>query len=422
MRRSILPGVGLVLTLAAGHTAFAAPGDLDAGFSGDGYQVFPFPSGTYDSAYDVLILENDEVVAGGISQAAGTNRFGLLRTTPGGGLDESFSDDGYLIDSFDPAGHDVPNVLLHQDGKYIAAGWSDKGEGRRITLARYDSNGDRTTGFGNEGVRFTSVGPGDELVYGGAMSGGKIVLAGRHEEDEDADGFVVRYTAGGDLDDTFSKDGIRRFALGSSVAFDALAVQDDRKIVAAGTSTKNGVTALTLVRFLPNGSLDDSFSGDGSIRVPFADAAGASAVVITPSGKIVAAGWAELAMDEYKAPVVRVRPNGALDDTFSDDGKALVTYGTDPQSLADDLVLQPDGKLVLLGAHIAADYVDSDVGAARIRSNGSLDDTFSGDGRRTFDFEGWDFATAGELQSDGRLIFVGGSESDFLVGAIDTGL
>ena len=422
MRRSALPVIALVLSLVAGQMASAATGDLDAGFSGDGYQVFSFPSSTYDSAYDVIVLGNDKIVVGGNTKGDAGNRFGLLRTTAGGGLDESFSDDGFLIDTFEPAGDDVPTVLLKQDGKYVAGGWGTNGEARRVIVARYNADGDLTTGFGNGGVRFTSVGPGDETTYGGAMSGDKIVLAGHHEEGEDVDGFLVRYTAGGDLDDTFSGDGTRRFSLGSVAGLEDVAVQDDRKLVAVGFSTKNGVLAVTVARFMPNGSLDESFSDDGVVRVPFGDSAGASSVVITPGGKIVAAGWSRVSAEGFKVPVVRVRPNGELDDTFSDDGKALFTFGTRPESLADDVVLQPDGKLVLLGSHIAAEQADNDVGVARVRLNGTLDDSFSGDGRRAFAFEGWDYATAGAFQSNGRLIFVGGSEDDFLVGAIDTGL
>ena len=400
----------------------AAPGDLDNSFSENGYRLFNFPANGYDYGYDV-ILSDGKIIVGGLTQADGVNRFGLARFTGSGELDESFSNDGSVADSFGPA-HDANYILLKQGDNYVTAGWSDKDENRRVLIARYNSDGDLTEGFGRGGLgfRFTSLGPGQAVPYGGDLSGNKIVLAGQDEEGPHEDGFVIRYTGSGDLDQTFSEDGIRRFTYGQFAGFDAVAVQDDDKIVAAGYSTKDGLQALTVARFKTNGEMDDSFSSDGITRIPFGDSSGASAVAITPGGKIVVGGYALLGEGEIKAAVARLHPGGGLDDSFAGDGKTLFHFGSEPESRPQDIVLQSDGKALLLGSVLTAGQTDSDVGVARLRGNGTLDDSFSGNGRDTLEFEAWDNGSGGALQANGRFMFVGGSGDDYLIGAIQTGV
>ena len=78
----------------------------------------------------------------------------------------------------------------------------------------------------------------------------------------------------GDLDTSFGTGGGSASLFGQSppVAFFAVAVQSDGKIVAAGaTNVSEGIGALSQVlvaRFNTNGSLDSSFSGDGFAGSP----------------------------------------------------------------------------------------------------------------------------------------------------------
>ena len=69
--------------------------------------------------------------------------------------------------------------------------------------------------------------------------------------------------------------------------------------------------------------------------------------------------------------VVRLNADGSLDTTFSGDGKAVIELGSPDQ--AKSVVVQPDGKLVLAGT----------TGVVRLNADGSLDTTFSGDGIST---------------------------------------
>jgi uncharacterized delta-60 repeat protein len=91
---------------------------------------------------------------------------------------------------------------------------------------------------------------------------------------------------------------------------------------------------------------------------------------------------------------------GDLDPTFSGDGKQTTNLGFGISSAAAT-VRQPDGKIVAVGSD------GNDFALARYNPNGSLDPSFSGDGRQTTDFGGGDLANGVALQGDGKIVAVG---------------
>jgi len=106
--------------------------------------------------------------------------------------------------------------------------------------------------------------------------------------------------APGDLDGSFSGDGIALTGFGGeSDGGAAVAVQVDRKIVIAGTTSSydergDSRSDIALARFDGDGSLDMSFSGDGKQITDFGAGTDstAAAVAIQPDGKILVANMA----------------------------------------------------------------------------------------------------------------------------------
>jgi uncharacterized delta-60 repeat protein len=124
-----------------------------------------------------------------------------------------------------------------------------------------------------------------------------------------------------------------------------------------------------------------------------------SAVIVQPDRKILVAGNA---LGSAMMTVTRLKTNGTPDTTFDGDGTATIDFGT----LADacnDAVLQPDGKIVVAGytslSHDAAVY--------RLNPNGSLDASFDGDGARGIDSGGEEYGNAVVLQPDGMVVVAG---------------
>jgi uncharacterized delta-60 repeat protein len=200
--------------------------------------------------------------------------------------------------------------------------------------------------------------------------------------------------APGDLDLTFSGDGKQRtdFGFGDSRAA-AIARQPDGKIVAVGADRGD----LALARYNPNGSLDTSFSGDGKQTTDFGGCCdGANGVALQDDGKIVVVGGGGFALARYN-------PNGSLDTSFSGDGKQTTSFTA--VDVANGVTIQGDGKIVAVGR--AGDFGVTDFALARYNPNGSLDTSFSGDGRQTTDFGGDDGANGVAIQGDGKIVAAG---------------
>jgi uncharacterized delta-60 repeat protein len=261
---------------------------------------------------------------------------------------------------------------------------------RRVQAA--DGDLDPTFGMGGKVITDLFSGP-DEAMAVVIQSDGKIVVAGGPSSTSGFfdDFLLVRYNPDGSLDDSFGAGGIVLTDFGGDADFvRAIAIQADGKIVAAGaTGNLNAPHDFALARYNPDGSLDISFDGDGKVITPISVTGGneeALAVAIQPNdGKIIAAGKTSVGQDDFA--LVRYNPDGSLDTSFDGDGKVTTALGdisTSPDQV-NALAIQSDGKIVAVG--ISSNTVTSrDFGLARYNPDGSLDTSFDGDGKVTTDF------------------------------------
>jgi uncharacterized delta-60 repeat protein len=100
----------------------------------------------------------------------------------------------------------------------------------------------------------------------------------------------------------------------------------------------------------------------------------------------------------FAASVAHAAP-GDLDPAFSGDGKLITEIG-DFASVAG-MAIQADGKIVAVGS------AGGNFGLARYHPDGSLDTSFSGDGRQTTDFGSGDLPSAVAIQPDGKIVVAG---------------
>ena len=210
---------------------------------------------------------------------------------------------------------------------------------------------------------------------------------------------------GSHLDYSFIPNGKVITDFGGGDGATAVAIQSDGKIVVAGTSSINGGD-FAVARYNANGLLDTSFNGDGKVTTDFfGNNDGANAVVIQSDGKIVAVGVA-YAEGRLNFGVVRYNTNGSLDTTFSGNGKFYFGFN-DNGDIAYSVALQSDGKIVIAG-EAAADW-----GVARLNTDGSLDSTFGTNGKITTSFGGSNAGSPGAkgvvVQSNGKLVAGGGA-------------
>jgi len=241
---------------------------------------------------------------------------------------------------------------------------------------------------------------------------GKIVLTGEFQDGQSHWYFgAYRITAGGGLDRSFGEGGWVDTKVGGFDFPHAVAIQRDGKILLAGQSDRDLAPCAVLVRHLPSGALDRSFGGTGIVTVGGRRIMGANDVAVQPNGKIVLLGW-QFTRDRWHDytlfAVARLLPNGRLDRSFSRDGVAHIglRIGQGPTALA----LQANGKILVAGVGGGEIPNTSYLEVARLRRDGRPDRTFSRDGLSIVDYRGRDDAPTGlAVQRDGRIVVVGTS-------------
>lgn len=236
-----------------------------------------------------------------------------------GALDPAFATAGMLHPAFRHSDNQHRAVLVLSDGTIVAGGDCPFGTGSAFAVVRYNADGSPDTSFGKAGVAVTPFGDTNAEVRGVEIQGdGKILAAGTAQNTI----AVVRYLPDGSLDPAWSGDGIALVAGGAPMACTAILLLGNGGVLVAGVlyaSHSNFVIA----RFNADGSLDTSFDGDGLVITDFGASAGASGLRLQPDGKLFAVG--SVSSNGWHIAMARYSTNGALDPTFDGDGKATDT-------------------------------------------------------------------------------------------------
>lgn len=419
MTARLLPATGALAlaALALLTPSAAAPGDLDATFSGNGWlltrelrdESAPYrPRG----AEDVEIQPDGKILAAG-DMEGGTSysAFGLFRYTPAGELDHSFGQGGWAateIGTFESA----HAVALQRDGKIILAGEADCSYVLCFGLVRYTRAGALDPSFGEGGAVRTAFPRrcGCHFLAVEVQPDGRIIAAGRVFNRYGQVFAIVRYLPDGRLDRTFSGDGFTSVSFGNSYeGVEALALQPDGKILVAGGGGR--YYDFAVARFRANGRLDRSFSRDGLVQVGFGrerwDAA--HAIALQRDGRIVAAGGSSVGqVGPSRIALLRLTRKGALDRSFGAGGRRL-TNPVASGGYAKAVLVLADGRILVAGFGFEErDRISSDWALARYTSTGRLDRSFGGDGIVVSSFgTGADSAGALARQTDGKIVVAG---------------
>lgn len=178
---------------------------------------------------------------------------------------------------------------------------------------------------------------------------------------------------GGTVDQTFGEGGVvfERFPSLVSEYVD-VAVQPDGRIVAVGTLYAQDDGDFILVRYLPDGSRDPSFGDNGFVRTSFTEFYGmlaefdvANEVLLQPDGRIVVVGEMSdfgrpISDVDYNFAIARYLPDGRLDPSFGEGGKVVTDFGA--YEGAEAAALLPDGRLVVVGTRRVPGASDSTAG------------------------------------------------------------
>ena len=263
------------------------------------------------------------------------------------------------------------------------------------------TSGSLDTTFAGDGVAFLPQTASDVAVQ---PDGKSVVVGGATDRNGRGVFAVSRFNRDGTLDPSFSGNGMVRTRVASSAGAGAIEIQPNGRIIVGGRAeTRNDRAAFAFVRYLPDGSLDTSFSGNGklaAVRVGSMDVSEISDIKVDANGAIVASAY----MDDghrYLFGLIRLTRRGAIDPTFSSDGVVATRFGLQNE-FAESVAIQPDGAIVAAGS------ADGRFALTRYAPDGTRDGSFGGDGKRTVAFGGvWSGVSDVGIQDDGGIVLAG---------------
>jgi len=407
--QKLVPVVSIIFTLLLSYaeTSFAQSLELDNSFSGDGKVLSSLSFST--SGGNVIIQDDGKILVCGTG-TNGSDNIVLMRYNTNGTLDNTFDSDGIVITDYLGFDNSAKAIMLQPDGKIIIAGQSFDGSGTAIMLIRYHANGTLDNTFDSDGIVITDLSADDNAANSIALQpDGKIIIGVEHIGTVVVPGdfIVIRYNADGTIDTSFDSDGMTITDLdGENNVCKAVSIQPDGKIIAAGASfVTPGVNQCNLIRLNPDGSLDNTFDADGKASSNLgSDLIAVSSMALQPDGKIVLGGYSD-ATGEIGFMLARYNSDGSADNTFDSDGFVLTPID-DQTSICNDVKLQNDGKIVAVGFYTSGGLTKPLM--ARYNQNGSLDYEFDFDGTATPSLTTYnDLAVKFGIQSDGKFIIAG---------------
>jgi uncharacterized delta-60 repeat protein len=373
----------------------ADQGTFDGSFAGTGRSLTnlgSIPGSAVASSDDVAVAvapQGDRILLAGHSTFGGTRDFAVLRLTQSGAIDLDYgggsgasrmdfgTDFNYSLDL-------ARAMAVQPDGRIVVAGLSNSRGSPHdpdMAVARvvspqgtfdgaFNGTGRQLVNFGSlPGYNYASV----DLANAVALQGDRIILAGGTNLGGTSDLAVARLTAGGAIDLGYGLGtggslidfGGLPGATGSNDTGLAVAVQRDGRIVVAGQTDAFGTPSFAVARVLATeGTNDASFAGTGRTVVDWGTTASANAVAVQPDGKILVAG--NVAGD---IGVARLQPNGTLDSSFGQGGKARIDLGLGAVETANAIALRADGKIVLAGTVTAGTPPNPDMLVVRLEND-----------------------------------------------------
>jgi uncharacterized delta-60 repeat protein len=365
-----------------------APGELDHSFGVAG-EVITNLGSEHDTAAAVAVRRDGRIVVAGSSGDA----IAVVRYLSRGVLDQAFGDHGVAR----TRGAHGAALALQRDGRVLVAGRT-LGADHDAELVRYTADGKPDPSFGRNGVVVTDLGAKDDAPAGLAVRpDGRIVLAGS------SGGAIVLagYTAEGKPDPGFGKDGLVRTTAGAAARAAAITPRPDGGFMVAGsTDEKSSGTSFLTAAYDSAGRPDRAFGTNGLVVTDFGTLDDrAQAVAVQPDGKVVAAGTSGGAL-----AVARYDATGRPDAGFSRDGRTVTPAGTAARGVG--VALAPDGRIVVAGQTDAPETGTSFV-LARYLPDGSPDTDFQGGAAIADFGSPHDRAAAVALQPDAKAVVAG---------------
>ena len=361
----------------------------------------------YDYSYSLELQSDGKVLQAGDAWGQPC----MVRFDTSGNLDNTFGEGGKVFATWSCGSNPSDNdIKIQQDGKIVFGTSYFNGTDEDFIVARYNSDGTQDVNFGTEGKVIIPIGAYHDRCNAIAIqSDGKIIAGGGTNNapgsNHEYDFALVRINLDGTIDNAFGNNGIvvTNIGLKNNIAY-SVAVQPDNKIILAGEANDSIFSDFALVRYNPDGTLDNSFGNNGIVRTELSSTYDlAKSVILQPNGKILVAGSSQSSLSNDDFAIVRYNPDGTVDINFGVNGAVQTDLGND---YGNDIALQKDGKIILIGSSATGTIYD--FAALCYDTLGVLDDSFGNNGViRTSFGSGDSDGNAVCLKDDGEIIIAG---------------
>jgi uncharacterized delta-60 repeat protein len=358
----------------------------------------------------VVILSEDYPDAAGFEIA-------ILRLNTDGTIDSTFADQGEYRYFNPTASDLAYHIQVLEDGKILGAGsHGTTNANPDLLLIKLNADGTPDASFGTDGVAIQPIGTGQDYIFSFTINEAGQIIAGGTSHFSGSSyrkHLVCRFNTNGTLDSTFAENGV--FTWGNDETYNDIydvEIAEDGGILACGKSVPAGTDRMSLYKILEDGSsLDSTFATNGALLAPFQGTA--AGMIVHSNGNILLTGGITtltgsdivvLAYDSEGAPVtdfgqdgafyfnieqfdrstsiieqvdgkvmiagstggsifdggepgkllsVRIDATGIIDPSWGGEGHVRTVIPETLGAIANDLVIQPDAKVILIGQHAA---------------------------------------------------------------------
>lgn len=370
-----------------------------------------------EAAYSVIQTADGGFLVGGVTNSfgAGASDFYAVKLKADFTLDNNFGTGGSIV--FGGSGaEDLWSVVQAPGGGYVLGGWTQSyGQGGYdFYTVKLTAAGVADNTYGSNGTRVVGEAHNDRCYCMRGVSDGGYILVGYHTVPATTflEGYVVKLTGSGALDNGFGTNGCLKVGGSGNEAFRSVRETADGGFIVAGyTSTFDvGGNDLYVVKLTGSGTLDNAFGVNGTFVVggsgddyafDVMQAADDSYLVFGQTTSFGAGG-----SDYY---LVKLTVSGSLDNSFGING--TLTLGGSGNEVSRVLLLTTEGDYLLGGYTNSFGAGGNDMYIVKVSSTGVLDDTFGTNGTLTIGGTGDDLLNSMCLLEEGGYFLVGSTSS-----------
>lgn len=296
---SILVSGATYITVADGEffvSRFNADGTPDLSFNGTGTWIGSYT--TFEELAQTMVIQPDgKIVLAGNTYSGGFSQLLFARVNVDGTLDTTFGTNGYTEINASPQDEQINALGILSSGAIIGVGYGfvdNPWFSEFAKMVKLDANGMPDTNFGPNGVIIPDLFSQPSNLWDCTIVNDEVIVVGDMWDDPNRPIVVAKLDENGAAVTSFGTDGISALNIDPvNVGFDIELYEGDNKLYISGTSGQFGIgdRDFLLIRYHPDGTIDDTFNEMGYVKTPIReDWDEALALAFQPDAKIVLAG------------------------------------------------------------------------------------------------------------------------------------